>query len=526
MVGCRSFVDRAQDPCSGQARVDRRFQCVVSQPSQSLGRKPPSSPHRRASSGVEDWEDRGRVEGFGAGTFGCTLVSRGCFEEGLKRCVQPPIAEANAKVARLEGSLAVLGPDDVEERRVLATVAPVGQRLDECEKYCERVVKRLEKAQEVVTEALKAQTLREEELAEGKRPLAVLRAKTDELTHLRRQVAQMEGELRQSHRAISEKSLVESTLKQQVEQLMQEVAALRDRVPPVVGTEVQETGLVTAIPRSGSARMEETEKKRHRITDVGCIFYVVSKWCKAVFARYGHRGVRLGEARNPGPPRSHQGSRHSFAANRFEILSSDDDEPLIPSTVPASSRAIRNIAQPVQEEIPVTLLDTLEFDLTQHDDSEEHRAMTDPNSSDVESLNDTADGMSEVDATVEAMVDPIEVEEFDDRIPNVRISHAIREALFSLDGRNLRDVFRRRATVMKVPPKMFRGAYCAALRFAMNEVRTGCRESNVEKQARGWKLFLLIPRLLLHRPARGGLIPRGKLRERFEMFAQGRWVEL
>ena len=121
----------------------------------------------------------------------------------------------------------------------------------------------------------------------------------------------------------------------------------------------------------------------------------MSKWCKAVFARYGHRGVRLGEARNPGPPRSHQGSRHSFAANRFEILSSDDDEPLIPSTVPASSRAIRNVVQPVQEEIPVTLLDALEFDLTQHDDSEEHRAMTDPDSSDVESLNDTADGMSE-----------------------------------------------------------------------------------------------------------------------------------
>ena len=110
----------------------------------------------------------------------------------------------------------------VEERRVLeeallkvrvhATVAPVGQRLDECEKCCELAAKRLEKAQEVVTEGLKAQTLREEELAEGKRRLAVLRAEgavqpapeppscpgTDELTHLRRQVAQMEGELRQT----------------------------------------------------------------------------------------------------------------------------------------------------------------------------------------------------------------------------------------------------------------------------------------------------------------------------------------
>ena len=232
--------------------------------------------------------------------------ARSCLEDVLKKAKaeevsrdvssRPPdvsVAEANAKVVRLEGSLAALGPHDVEERRVLeealskvrvrATVAPVGQRLDECEKYCERAAKRLEKAQEVMTEALKAQTLREEELAEGKRRLAVLRAEaaaqpapenpscpgTDELTHLRRQVAQMEGELRQSHRAVSEKSVVENTLKQQGEHLMQEVAALRDRVPPVVGTEVQETALVTAVPRSGSARMEETDKKRLRITDVG-----------------------------------------------------------------------------------------------------------------------------------------------------------------------------------------------------------------------------------------------------------------
>ena len=78
--------------------------------------------------------------------------------------------------------MAVLGTDDVEERRVLeealskvrvrATVAPVGQRLDECEKCCERAAKRFEKAGSC-DEALKAQTLREEELAEGKRRLAV-----------------------------------------------------------------------------------------------------------------------------------------------------------------------------------------------------------------------------------------------------------------------------------------------------------------------------------------------------------------
>ena len=115
------------------------------------------------------------------------------------------VAEANAKIVRLEGSLAALGPDDVAERTVLedalakirarATVAPVGQRLDECEKYCERAAKRLEKAKESVGEALKVQVQREEELAEGKRRMEALRAEaaaqpvpptipgTDELSH-------------------------------------------------------------------------------------------------------------------------------------------------------------------------------------------------------------------------------------------------------------------------------------------------------------------------------------------------------
>ena len=120
-----------------------------------------------------------------------------------------------------------------------------------------------------------------------------------------------------------------------------------------------------------------------------CFFNVVSKWCKAVSARYGHRGVRLGEARNSGSHAVIKEVDLLFATNRFEMLSSDDDEPLIPSTVPASSRAIRNIVPLVQEEIPVTLLD--DWSSTSHNMTtvrSTHRAMTDLDSSDVESLND------------------------------------------------------------------------------------------------------------------------------------------
>ena len=48
----------------------------------------------------------------------------------------------------------------------------------------------------------------------------------------------------------------------------------------------------------------------------------------------------------------------------------------------------------------------------------------------------------------------------------------------------------------------------------------------VLQQERGWKLFLLIPRLLLHRPPRGGLLPKSKLVQRFDDFARGDWEKL
>ena len=55
--------------------------------------------------------------------------------------------------------------------------------------------------------------------------------------------------------------------------------------------------------------------------------------------------------------------------------------------------------------------------------------------------------------------------------------------------------------------------------------RSGCRRTDIEtrvaleeinvddvvRQGRGWKLFLLLPRLLLHRAPRGGAIPKSKL---------------
>ena len=46
------------------------------------------------------------------------------------------------------------------------------------------------------------------------------------------------------------------------------------------------------------------------------------------------------------------------------------------------------------------------------------------------------------------------------------------------------------------------------------------------RQERGWKLMMLLPRLLLHRPPGGGKIPKRKLVERFEKFSRGEWTDM
>ena len=49
----------------------------------------------------------------------------------------------------------------------------------------------------------------------------------------------------------------------------------------------------------------------------------------------------------------------------------------------------------------------------------------------------------------------------------------------------------------------------------MDEALAGLAVLDGPRQERAWKLFMLLPRLLLHRPSRGGLVKKSKLRELF-----------
>ena len=61
---------------------------------------------------------------------------------------------------------------------------------------------------------------------------------------------------------------------------------------------------------------------------------------------------------------------------------------------------------------------------------------------------------------------------------------------------------------MRSIPKCLRGVYVGAVRVSIHEILDGKESGNVEREVRGWKLFFLLPDLLLFRPLRGGLVSK------------------
>ena len=75
---------------------------------------------------------------------------------------------------------------------------------------------------------------------------------------------------------------------------------------------------------------------------------------------------------------------------------------------------------------------------------------------------------------------------------------------------------------MKSPLAFLKGAYRSAMCFALDEAETTRARGRHVGLSRAWKFFMLLPRLLLHKPPRGGLVPKSHSRERFVDFAAGR----
>ena len=92
---------------------------------------------------------------------------------------------------------------------------------------------------------------------------------------------------------------------------------------------------------------------------------------------------------------------------------------------------------------------------------------------------------------------------------------------------DLETVSAQRACLMKKSvPGFMKGFYRSAMRVALAEIDEGRNHRALLRTSRGWKLFLALPRLLLHRPARGGQIPKVQLQRRIDAFSRGDWASL
>ena len=87
-------------------------------------------------------------------------------------------------------------------------------------------------------------------------------------------------------------------------------------------------------------------------------------------------------------------------------------------------------------------------------------------------------------------------------VPEVRPSARTQAGFAALDLINVRDMFTQRACVMKVPPAFLRRAYRSAMRTALLEITSSMELGNNTRVVRGWKLFVLLPKVLLFKPPR------------------------
>ena len=145
--------------------------------------------------------------------------------------------------------------------------------------------------------------------------------------------------------------------------------------------------------------------------------------------------------------------------------------------------------------------------------------------SDTESLA-ASDSGDDDGSEVSGEEDDIELPVVEPVAPVVPSAAAQRGGFTQLDQWNLDDLSSRRASVMKTVPRFLWGSFRIALKVAMEEIVGGAVRRNEIQPERGWKLFWLLPRMMLHRSPRGGLIGREKLMARFDNFAAGQWHDL
>ena len=230
-------------------------------------------------------------------------------------------------------------------------------------------------------------------------------------------------------------------------------------------------------------------------------------WFRNRHSNYGLRGVRVGEASHPGPAVSRY-----FAFIEVDSDAEDEDSNSHVSEVfpvePERGGRRRLVILGAQTQVDPVDPTVPDEDL---EDGSDH-------SSDTESI-DTRGGTSDAEGEVEVVSPP------EAQVPTVSVPfERFTDSFEWLAEVGLEVVFKQRPCLMKSVPGFMKWAYRSAMRVAFAEIDQGRVERDATRSSRGWKLFLLLPRLLLHKPPRGGLVPKRKLQHRFGVFADGDWA--
>ena len=110
------------------------------------------------------------------------------------------------------------------------------------------------------------------------------------------------------------------------------------------------------------------------------------------------------------------------------------------------------------------------------------------------------------------MLQPVE-EELNEDLLFTPQTRAMSNGFEGLDEVSLGEVFEVRAQVMKTVPNVMKGVFRGGLKMSLEEILKGHAKSDSVKEIRGWKLFFLLPRLLLFRPPQDWCPRQGCKRE-------------
>ena len=98
-----------------------------------------------------------------------------------------------------------------------------------------------------------------------------------------------------------------------------------------------------------------------------------------------------------------------------------------------------------------------------------------------------------------------------------------RQALESLDQVDLDTVLKQKFFGFQSPPPLFQGRIRQALATALDAINAAETE---QQTVRAWKLWLLLPRMLLHRQPGARTLPKPEWYARIQAFQFGQWLVL